>query len=535
MGATESVRWSIGQAVALIGCLLAGTAGVAASSGPVLGLWWMLTAIAVLAALVCPEPPRWSFVLGLSVLGLLAVGQAFDSASGRRGLVSAAAAAGLSILNWRWAEKLERWGAAVGARVASVVSALTFGALGTAALAVPTRHLAAEGWAQPSPNSRAARRRPGLWVGVAVVVVAAAIWLLGDVRLTRGKTTVPVSSGGVFSLDGLASRNSGRGGSWWDQLDGTPAPYAQSPWYAEYSADIEWVMNQGVAFRPLDRIRVADVRTRWVNVIDGRRATWAPPPCECRRYRVWIYGGSTTFGLGQRDEFTISSQLAKLAWDQGIAIDVENRGQPGDLHWQEAERFGWDVGAEVRPDLVIFYDGVNELWGTATAADYGGPSPAEPVDPLVGTFWRELTAAYESDPPPTPPGAELVPTTTAAPLSAVTEGSLAVERYDRSRVTSRGVAEEQNIPAVWIWQPSRVSRPAVDGEPENKGGEERVRAVADAARDALPSDVLDFSDVFDEVPRPLFTDDVHHNEEGAEIVAGRLLDVVLTELDLSQG
>ena len=62
------------------------------------------------------------------------------------------------------------------------------------------------------------------------------------------------------------------------------------------------------------------------HVVDGRRATWRPAVTPgCRPAKVWMFGGSTAFGQGQRDDHTIASELARVAWEDGIAVDVTKR------------------------------------------------------------------------------------------------------------------------------------------------------------------------------------------------------------------
>lgn len=510
---------------------LAGAALVGVTSGPVLAVWWLAAAAATGLSLSAPNAPRWSFVIGLSILAALSVANALDPGSGRWGLVPAGGAAMLALVNFRWAESLDAATGWVADRVGAVLGVATFGLLGTATLAVPRSNLARSGWATPS----AVTPKRWAWFPVLLTLAVGAgllAWVSGSWPFQSAAPVVTSSAGDMFELDGVARRNEGRGGSWWEETTGDPPAYVGASWYPEYRDDIMWVMNQGVAFRPLSSLRVADVSTRWVNVVDGQRRTWSPPECGCRRFRVWVYGGSTTFGLGQRDEFTIPSQIAKLAWEQGVAIDVENRGQPGDLHWQEADRFAWDVAGETAPDLVIFYDGVNEIWGTATGADFGQPDPAQPIAPMTEVFWQELLRAYDSQPPAAPPGAELSPTTTAPPLSPAEIGSLAVRRYERSLEPSRDIAAANEIPALWLWQPSRLSRPPVDGEPSNSTGEDRVRQIAAAAEAGIPDGVVDLTGALDDLDGPLFTDDVHHNEKAANAVAERILALALPKLGL---
>ena len=66
----------------------------------------------------------------------------------------------------------------------------------------------------------------------------------------------------------------------------------------------------------------------YLNEKDGARGGWTPPACTCRRLRVWWFGGSAAWGAFQRDEFTIPSQLAKIAHEQGVTLDITNYAMP---------------------------------------------------------------------------------------------------------------------------------------------------------------------------------------------------------------
>ncbi|MFM7069639.1 MAG: hypothetical protein ACKOYM_09285, partial [Actinomycetes bacterium] len=72
-----------------------------------------------------------------------------------------------------------------------------------------------------------------------------------------------------------------------------------------------------------------------------------------------------------------------------------------------------------------------------------------------------------------------------------------------------------------FWQPSRVSRPHVKGEPTTPT-DAAARATYRAATAAIPAGVVDLSAALRGVPRPLYSDDAHHNEEGAAVVASAM-------------
>ena len=70
-----------------------------------------------------------------------------------------------------------------------------------------------------------------------------------------------------------------------------------------------------------------------------------------------MFGGSTTYGLNQRDGHTIASELARAAAADGIELDVHNKGNNGQLHWMEAERFAWDAVSDTHLTLPTILPG----------------------------------------------------------------------------------------------------------------------------------------------------------------------------------
>ena len=104
--------------------------------------------------------------------------------------------------------------------------------------------------------------------------------------------------------------------------------------------------------------------------------TPAPPPAAARRQRVFLFGGSTMWGQGARDEHTIASELAKQLAAEGVAADVFNCGQLGYVSTQELILLERELQRGNVPDLVVFYDGVNDV-GAATQRAIAGQSVHE--------------------------------------------------------------------------------------------------------------------------------------------------------------
>lgn len=302
-----------------------------------------------------------------------------------------------------------------------------------------------------------------------------------------------------------------------------PAAFAGDAWWFDYLEQMNWALfDPGISYNPLRYPRPREVHTPYVNVENGERRSWMPPACSCRPIRVWLYGASTMMGMGQRDDHTIPSELARLAHADGLTLEVHNRGVLGDLHWEEAQRFAWDVEVEEPPDVVVFYSGSNDLLGTEERQASGHGLDGDPVDwtaedavPRDRLSSGEIT---EHD------GRWVAPALPdVAPLAPDAFGTYVQEQYLRSRDMAATTAGAHSVPAFWFWQPTRFTRPPEPGEPQKPEDEERYRrAAAVAAADELPPGVDDLSDVFDDVDAPIYFDDVHTNERGAAIVAAAM-------------
>jgi hypothetical protein len=347
-------------------------------------------------------------------------------------------------------------------------------------------------------------------------------------QLTGGGGTAGLSAAELASLDHPVDPD--LEADW--PLAGFPgASLAGATWWSspDFRAGQGAVFDPTKAWRPHNPYRHLDVQTRWLNVGAGVRRTWQPPACDCPTVKIWMYGGSTTFGLNQRDEHTIASELAKVARADGLRLEVENHGQMGALHWIEAERFALELQGREQPDLVLFYDGVNDAWASQLLVIRETGDLPVPLDPTMVDVWNNHAGGFEV--PKAPPGAELLGYPKEEQPSAFEQARRIVVRWDRARLFSQRVADRHGVTARYAWQPSRYSRDLIADEPNGSGSQENGSRFADQVmRDSLPDDVIDMVDVFDDNSDPLFTDDVHHNETGARIVAEALYRELEAEL-----
>lgn len=313
-----------------------------------------------------------------------------------------------------------------------------------------------------------------------------------------------------------------------------------APESAAFDHDGEWaeVWTDQYAFNASPRFdattvwRIDDFESEHVNQRDGRRVSWRAPECDCRRMTVWWFGGSAAWGFFQRDRDTIPSQLAQLAWDEGVALDVENFALPGFSAAQGVQLLGQLSVSEPLPDLVVFYDGANELFLQSFRNNRGrgsDESPASYAETQLDAFmrattWPQRLWSWRSG------GRAIREPAHEGNLGPSAVAGHAVERYVRQMRLAEGIAEQAGVPILFVWQPTMSAAPASavdEWDPMAPPDAQWHRELVSAARDRLPPGVLDLSDRFDDLDRPVFPDFAHTNEVGSMVVAESLLGPVL--------
>ncbi len=309
----------------------------------------------------------------------------------------------------------------------------------------------------------------------------------------------------------IAARDRLGGGSGGGRSAGRPIEYSSfafrdAPWVDElYAAG--WPEQ----YHPSLGWKSADVSSRYLNVTDGVRRSWEP---DHPRFVVWFFGGSALYGLGQRDDHTIPSEVARLSASTSTPIEAVNLGAPGYDQWQEVASMSYRLSRGERPDLIVFYDGANDL----TAMQYRASQGIVPLDEPPNRFQRDLEDQYPQE---TRAGH---PASRAQLLNAFTD--VYVAGIDQATRT----AGAYGVPATFYWQPeyystkpSKVDAPLLQAFPELRSPTIAPdRALRSAVRSRLPATVVDLGSALDGVGRPTFFDYVHTNELGAKIVATKL-------------
>jgi lysophospholipase L1-like esterase len=111
--------------------------------------------------------------------------------------------------------------------------------------------------------------------------------------------------------------------------------------------------------------------------------------------RVFLFGGSTTWGFYSRDEDTIPSQLARLLVERGLEAQVQNFGEVGYISTQELLTLTRELASgRPGPDLAVFLDGLNDAEAPLFNDEQVGPTfwLQERVERFPAFFDRQTTA-----------------------------------------------------------------------------------------------------------------------------------------------
>jgi hypothetical protein len=179
------------------------------------------------------------------------------------------------------------------------------------------------------------------------------VLLEGGIRVRRAMSERPPAAAQVF-------------------VEGNPNAEA---WVADWRRDFD--ATRKLAWRPYVYFRRAPASSPEI-VIDssGHRVTPQPSEPMTPVARVRLYGGSTMWGEPLRANHTIPAEVARRMQPlagAGARIDVTNVGETGYVFTQEVLQLILDLRAGLRPDVVMFYDGINDVAATVQRGMAGDP------------------------------------------------------------------------------------------------------------------------------------------------------------------
>jgi lysophospholipase L1-like esterase len=418
--------------------------------------------------------------------------------------------------------------------------------------ALPKRQFADERALWAPVGTVHAPRRPVLRVATVLGVVS--LILLADLA-------------GGWIYDEVSNETHGTAAVADDTFDPPNEPALRnSPWAAEVLAE---QANLTSVVDPFLGYRLGDKASTYTNIVDGVRASYQST-APGKKQSVWFFGASALFGDGQRDDHTIPSEFARLAEADGIPVEVRNYGRPGIAMWQELELFQQTVAAGQKPDLVVFYDGFNDLaWQmnldlsaeptnvydrsrgqetnagangvdatTRSAGDTSSSPGSTTVSDVVGAYWDQSAShhVYDalhdlfagSDQPKVQFAAgvdQTLPAQTPEQISEAARNAISIQ--SRAATLAHAVATSAGADVSFFWQPTVFTKKLLADEKryltlDTYEPARWVPAIKQTRELLKKTPFVDLGGALDSATTPVLWDFVHTNEEGARLAASAI-------------
>jgi lysophospholipase L1-like esterase len=266
--------------------------------------------------------------------------------------------------------------------------------------------------------------------------------------------------------------------------------------------------------------------------------------------RVFLFGGSTMWGTGARDSGTIPSALSRIiASDSDVGpTTVVNMGESGYVSTQSVLRLELELRNENIPDIVILYDGINDVFSAYQNGEPGLPQNEMHratefnllndgkrmrelgLSDLLGRtvtagVVRGIQSAISPPASPTPPRLDLA-------------GDI-VRLYRENLEIVKALSRHYGFRYEAYWQPVVFSRKNPSFYEQSQSDKQRiVRPLFVEAYSRVGQDSVlrsnpqfhDMSDIFDKSNMPVYLDFCHISEAGNAIVAQRMYDDIRTLL-----
>ncbi len=267
--------------------------------------------------------------------------------------------------------------------------------------------------------------------------------------------------------------------------------------------------------------------------LNGIRRSWQP---SNPRFTIWMLGGSTVWGTGARDEYTLPSALARELAARNLPTSVINLGESGYVSGQSQIRFLRKLETQSAPDLVIFYDGVNDVF----AALQSGVSGLSQNESHRQSDFR-VTDGIDNYFQAAPKVLEGISRLLAKPAldEPVQPLAKSIARTYAARVhASFAVARAASAPALFFWQPSVFSKTPLHQSEQSvlAASLARHQALQQATDQAVVTALgstgywTDLSQSLNGDGQPLLMDFCHLSEAGNQRVAGQMVAQVAATL-----
>jgi len=325
--------------------------------------------------------------------------------------------------------------------------------------------------------------------------------------------------------------------------------YASQAWAKQYWTEFSKSRHQ--LYHPYVLWRRAQLKGDFVNVNqDGIRFT-PGADCSVNSYKVFAFGGSTMWGTGAPDWGTIPAYLqTDFTALLREPVCVMNFGESAFVSTQGVIQLIQELQAGNVPNLVIFYDGVNDTY----AAYQSGRPTHQNFNHIAGKFqngggpppsfiaWIESSNSFHllerlvAELRQKPRNSMDLLTYKTMGIDTGTLSDSVVEKYISNYNIVHALAREYGFKPLFFWQPIiTVGDKSLTGEEQEMKGrldpalielyESVYRRVQQAAEKY--EDLYYMAKVFDEYEPLVWIDSTHVIPEGNRLIAQKMLQVIM--------
>lgn len=303
--------------------------------------------------------------------------------------------------------------------------------------------------------------------------------------------------------------------------------YKDKEWAPEYFQE-EREVSKGEYYPYVGYRRVPNFNGKYIN-LDKESIRKTINPCldnSKEKIKIFAFGGSTMWGTGSRDQGTIPSYLSQLLCEKGYNVEVTNFGESGYTNTQEMIRLQLELRKGNIPDIVIFYDGVNDVYSSFQNRIAGFPQNIENrkkefnskdkfnINGLFPNFYKILGIVKRK-----------------LSKKRVSDKNLNVETakvYINNIKIIRSLEDDFKFKSFFYWQPSIYTKKNLSEDEKTKINYDETlyldyNMVSDLVNN-MSNDVISLTSIFDSEERTIFIDWSHISEDGNLIIAQKMAD-----------
>jgi hypothetical protein len=263
--------------------------------------------------------------------------------------------------------------------------------------------------------------------------------------------------------------------------------------------------------------------------------------CSAGAYKVFVFGGSTMWGDGSPDWGTIPAYLQpglQTIWAGPVCII--NFAQPGFVSTQSVVTLLTELYEGNIPDLVIFYDGINDVFGAYRSGQVGAHLTSEEIARQFNgnhlVKYVENSATFKLLQRVTANPQLITYETKNIPADRLADS--VVKAYFGNYKTVEALAHYYHFDYLFFFQPAlplgkkpltpleQMIKDEIDPALVTLYAETYQKARAEAPQYQY---FYDISDVLDDQTALLWFDAYHIIPEGNKLVAQRMLQIISTQ------